>query len=258
MMHYAVLTSGSCGNCYAFYDGEETILIDCGLTFTGLKKRLDNHSIPVESITGMLLTHLHPDHSKGVGVFQRKLGKPCYMSKFSFENQDSVIVKQKIEKSLVETFENGDEFDIGHFHITSFATSHDSAGSSGYMITNGGVSYFVMTDTGRIPEAAGKLADMSVVKFIESNYDEEMLSSGPYPERLRARIRGPYGHLSNDDAAEFAVAHSKQGDHLYFVHVSDNNNTLEKVEEIMKRRIPSGIFVKACDRGASYEGFIDE
>lgn len=257
MMHYAILTSGSCGNSYAFYDGNETLLVDCGLTYTGLKKRLDAHEIPEESITALLLTHLHPDHSKGVGVFQRKLGKPCYMSAFSFDSLSSVVKKQRIEECLVKLFDNGDSFDIGAFHVDTYATSHDSAGSSGFRITNEGVSYFIMTDTGRIPAEAAPLAETSKVKFIEANYDEEMLENGPYPAYLRARIRGPYGHLSNEEAAEFASVNSRNGDYVYFVHISDNNNTLEKVERVIKQRIPSGIFVKACERGASYEGFID-
>jgi phosphoribosyl 1,2-cyclic phosphodiesterase len=37
---------------------------------------------------------------------------------------------------------------------------------------------------------------------IESNYDREMLAHGRYPERLKQRIRGPGGHLSNDESAD--------------------------------------------------------
>ena len=51
-MRYAILTSGSCGNCYAFYDGKSAILIDDGLTLTGFTRhasasRLMSVSMPV-------------------------------------------------------------------------------------------------------------------------------------------------------------------------------------------------------------------
>ena len=72
MIHFLVLSSGSCGNSYAFYDGRDTIVIDQGLTYTGFSKRLDSHDIPIQSVRALFLTHLHPDHSKGVVGSQRK------------------------------------------------------------------------------------------------------------------------------------------------------------------------------------------
>ena len=75
----------------------------------------------------------------------------------------------------------------------------------------------------------------SDVKFIESNYDEDMLENGPYPVHLRKRISGTYGHLSNTKAVEFARSVSRQGDSVYFVHVSANCNSpdvLRRLEAI--------------------------
>ena len=79
-MHYVVVTTGSCGNCYIFYTGRDTLIIDDGVTFTKLSETMRNHEIPLDTIRALFITHLHPDHSKGVGVLQRRLGVPAYIS----------------------------------------------------------------------------------------------------------------------------------------------------------------------------------
>ena len=50
------------------------------------------------------------------------------------------------------------------------------------------------------------LASLNAV-YLESNYDPHLLETGPYPRRLKQRITGSGGHLSNVEAAEL-VAHA--------------------------------------------------
>lgn len=260
MMHYVILSSGSCGNSYVFYDGQHSILVDCGLTFTGLKKRLETHDIPLESIRALFLTHLHPDHSKGVGPVQRKLKIPAYVSDISFSVNAELMKKSRFDMSdeYLKTFSHGSSLDCFSFTVTPFRTYHDCPGSSGFYIENGENRFLLMTDTGCIPFEASEYAEKSDVFFIEANYDDALLDVGPYPEKLKKRIRGTYGHLSNSDALEFAKKYSKIGSELYFVHISDNNNTPDTVEKLMKKGIPSGVFIHVCERGVSYEGFCNE
>ena len=61
---------------------------------------------------------------------------------------------------------------------------------------------------------------------LESNHDVETLKSGPYPYYLKQRILGSAGHLSNDDAAHFAVTAAKSGaKDVLLAHLSSENNT---------------------------------
>ncbi len=257
VIHYVVLTTGSCGNCYIFHDGEKSIVVDCGVTYTKLYNGVREHSIDPESIEAMFLTHLHPDHAKGVGVFQRRTGKSVYVSESCYHNGKTEMAKQKIDISGVKRMKWGESVSTSSFRVTAFQTYHDSPGSSGFYIQSGSDSIFLMTDTGSVPREAYDYARESRVKFIESNYDDDMLLTGPYPEWLKERVRGPYGHLSNKDAVDFALSVSSFGDEVCFIHVSENNNDIKKLKEYVQSRIPSGIFCRCCERGEMFEGFLD-
>lgn len=257
MLHYCALTTGSCGNCYLFYDGETTIAIDCGVTWKKFSSEMEMHSMPLSSLSAMFLTHLHPDHAKGVGAVQRKTEVPVFISSVALRDGKVEMDKLKMERKLVFPFTWGTSIGVGNFKVTPFKTSHDSPGSSGYFILNRNDKIFLMTDTGIIPEEAWGYAKISGVKFIESNYDPDMLASGPYPSWLKNRVRGEYGHLSNNEAVSFAYETSNRGDQVFFIHLSDNNNDVALLKGLVNSTIPSGIFCKVCQRGEMFEGFTD-
>lgn len=256
-MHYIVLTTGSCGNAYAFSDGENTLLVDDGVTYTKLTASLEKHGIPLSSVRALFLTHLHPDHSKGVGVLQRKAGIPVYLSDIAIERNRVVLDRQKIEVKRLTAFSFGDIVAVPGFSVTPFRTVHDSEGSAGYFITSSGLSVFIMTDTGSVPPDALGYALKADVEFIEANYDDELLENGKYTEALKRRIRGEYGHLSNRTAVNFAKDSARHGDHIYFVHLSANNNSPEHLRELVRKEIPSGIFCRVLERGEGLEDFLD-
>lgn len=257
-MHYAVLSTGSCGNCYIFHENDKALIIDDGVTFTKLTKGLENHGIPMSDVQAMFITHLHPDHSKGVGVFQRKTKLPVYLSDIAMSGNGDVIEKQKISREELVPYSFGEMIRVDGFTVHPFRTSHDSAGSAGYYIeSDDGVRIFLMTDTGVIPDDAAAYAEKADVKFIESNYDENMLENGPYSVQLRRRISGTYGHLSNRCAVDFARRVSHQGESVYFVHISANCNSPDVLRDYAMKEIPSGIFCRVCERGETFEGFRD-
>lgn len=92
----------------------------------------------------------------------------------------------------------GSEAVVGDFSVTSFKTPHDAVESVGYKIqTPDGKAMCVCTDLGHVTEEIDANLSGCELVLLESNYDERMLRTGPYPYPLKQRIASGDGHLSN-------------------------------------------------------------
>ena len=92
--------------------------------------------------------------------------------------------------------------------------------------------------------------DMATV-HIESNYDDEMLEHGKYPYVLKRRVRGDRGHLSNEQAHDFIINSKLSNKTIYLIHVSENNNSIEKLNEMVSTLPVDNRYI-ICERGKSY------
>ena len=71
--------------------------------------------------------------------------------------------------------------------------------------------------------------------IIEFNHDERMLEQGPYPLEVKRRIRGPDGHLSNEQAKELLMSLSHHDLSLaVLAHLSEINNLPEKALRVSR------------------------
>jgi phosphoribosyl 1,2-cyclic phosphodiesterase len=77
-LNFCSLSSGSSGNCYYLGNGSHGILIDAGISATSIRRFLSNIEIPMESIMGVLITHNHIDHIRGLEVLLRKNHLPAF------------------------------------------------------------------------------------------------------------------------------------------------------------------------------------
>ena len=89
-----------------------------------------------------------------------------------------------------------------------------------------------MTDAGAVTDGALGYCGQSSTVVIESNYDLDMLRSGPYPPELQDRICGGHGHLSNAECAD-AIADFLHPElrNVFLCHLSEHNNTPAKALE---------------------------
>lgn len=175
MIHYAVLGSGSAGNSYAISDGKQTLLIDQGFSLIELKRRLAAFHIPFETVTGLCLTHLHPDHMRGAGTFARKTGKPVLIPRKAIEKESVVFASMGLPEETVVPVETEEVIPFGDFFLTAFPTSHDSAGSVGWNVRVGGRNLMFLTDTGITDGEEEEMAGSADVLFLEANHDSAML-----------------------------------------------------------------------------------
>jgi phosphoribosyl 1,2-cyclic phosphodiesterase len=104
---------------------------------------------------------------------------------------------------------------------------HDAPGSVGYRIhTSDDKLCAVCTDLGVVtPQVKNALTGCDMV-LLEANYEPSLLWNGSYPPELKHRITSEYGHLSNQDSAQFADYLIRSGTtRLLLGHLSPHNNT---------------------------------
>ncbi|KAA6323299.1 putative metallo-hydrolase YycJ, partial [termite gut metagenome] len=113
---------------------------------------------------------------------------------------------------------------------------HDSTDNVGYCIEIGEIVFSFLIDMGEITPLAARYIRKANYLIVEANYDEEMLRTGSYDTKLKERIDGKTGHLSNDALADFLAEHTTGIlRHIWLCHLSKNNNTPELAYETIGR-----------------------
>jgi phosphoribosyl 1,2-cyclic phosphodiesterase len=116
-------------------------------------------------------------------------------------------------------------------------TPHDSPGSVALVVDDGDCRLGIATDLGVVtPEIVEAFQGVDGL-VLEMNHDLQMLATGPYPEYLKKRIRGRFGHLSNEQGAELlASVHGPDLQQVTLAHLSEHNNT-ERLAQAAAARV---------------------
>jgi phosphoribosyl 1,2-cyclic phosphodiesterase len=233
-LKFCSLASGSSGNCQFIGNGSSRLLIDAGLTGKYITNALNQIEEDPSSINGILVTHEHSDHIKGVGVIMRKYNIPLYVHHKTWEAMKNKIGSVKDKE--INLFESESPFSVGDIEVKPFRVSHDAAHPLGYCVSNGKSKIGFATDLGYMSEDILKeIRDCELV-LLESNHDEEMVKFGKYPWFLKKRILGEHGHISNTVAGDTASWLIKNGklNNLLLGHLSKENNFPELAYETVK------------------------
>ncbi|MCL4499553.1 MAG: MBL fold metallo-hydrolase [Chloroflexi bacterium] len=215
------LASGSSGNSILVRDGNTAVLIDAGVGIMRLVPALLQAKQNPADLSAILITHEHSDHTVGAFRMARKYGVPLVANAPTLERVDGA---RAVPSRVLDA---GEEMAIGDMLIRPFPVSHDAARPVGYSIHTCSATVCSATDTGVItPEIRAEAARADLL-ILESNHDEEMLRTGPYPYFLKKRIVGERGHLSNDVAAGLIVelAETERRVSIWLAHLSKINNT---------------------------------
>lgn len=204
------------------------------------ERRLARYGRDIRQADGVIISHDHGDHISSAGVFHRKFGLPVYITEPTLTVGSRRRDLGKI--SDIRHFSSGDTLEFGGVKVETVPTAHDGADGVGFVIEDNGTRLGVLTDLGHVFEGlAGVVATLDAV-FLESNYDPDMLAHGPYPKRLKKRIRGARGHLSNCEAAELIASAGQRLAWACLAHLSEQNNTpslaLETHRQILGESLP--------------------
>jgi phosphoribosyl 1,2-cyclic phosphodiesterase len=240
---FCSLSSGSSGNCYYLGNEFHGILIDAGISATSIRKFLKSIDISMQSIMGVLITHNHSDHIRGLDVLARKNHLPAFTTHTIWSS--ILAPNRKISHDCIREIPLQQKFHLAGFDIEAFPVSHDAPETIGFHICAGDKKITIVTDLGHICPTATPYIKAANLLVIESNYDEQMLVNGNYPHYLKQRIRSDHGHLGNHQTSAFLA--DNLGEHLSHIcmaHLSKNNNSPEKaLQTLVQTFSEKGIYL---------------
>ncbi len=232
MIEIKTLATGSKGNCYHITDGSTPLLLECGISFKQIQQGVN---FETSSLGGVLVTHEHKDHCKGVeSVLYR--GLDIYMSKGTQE-------ALQLQHHRIVTVESKQQFRVGTWTILPFDVQHDVNEPLGFLLQsdNGGKLLFA-TDTYYVKYRFTGLTHI----MIECNYDQQTLDdnveSGRIHPAMRKRVMR--SHFSLENLLEFFKANDlSKVEEIHLLHLSDGNSNMERIFKAVARATGKMIFI---------------
>lgn len=225
-MTFASLASSSKGNAYVVSDGDTTLLLECGLTFKELQKRLGYH---MADITACLVSHEHQDHAKAASQML-KHGVPMYMSYGTAASHKDPMDGACIIKA-------GETLRFGALTVVPFRTFHNTEEPLGFLIEDRQTKERLLfaVDTANLNVIADRLTYIAV----ECNYEEALLEmSDRTTGFLKERIR--HSHFEIDRLIRWLHKQDLSGVlAIYLLHLSAAHSRASAWEARFRREFPS-------------------
>jgi len=225
-MEFKSYASSSAGNAYTVSDGCTTVLLECGLHFSELERRLNYCT---SKLAACFITHEHTDHSCAHRELAER-GIPVYASSGTADALANPLIRHIRARERVE---------IGSMQVLPFGVYHDAAEPLGFLIRGGdGDMLLFATDTAGIPVTADGVNMLAV----ECNHDRRLID-GSKPWQKRAAL----SHMSIDTLCEYMDRLDRSSLRaVYLLHMSDRHAD----EGAFVNRISTryGVEVTACRR----------
>jgi phosphoribosyl 1,2-cyclic phosphodiesterase len=221
-MRFCSIGSGSSGNALVVNAGQTHVMLDCGLAVTHAVHRLAAKGVDPKQINAIVVTHEHGDHIGGVARFANKFNTPVYATR------GTAFALNGIRPELVNLMDPHASFAVGDIEVSPFLVPHDAREPTQAVFSDGNVRLGVVTDLGSVTQHVVNSLHSLTALVLECNHDERMLNMSSYPQSLKRRILGSWGHLSNTQAALLLenIDRSKLR-HLIAAHLSEENNKPE-------------------------------
>jgi phosphoribosyl 1,2-cyclic phosphodiesterase len=183
-----------------------------------------------DQLDGILLTHEHGDHCAGVWRVARAWELPVWLTPGTYQ-QCGDDAGDSADVNLIDSFE---PFAVGNLHVSPYPVPHDAREPCQFVFSDGDLRVGLLTDAGSITAHIRQVLSGCDALMLECNYDLDMLRKGPYPEALKARVGGPFGHLDNSDAAALlSELDTSMLQRVLAMHLSETNNTPETVRRVL-------------------------
>lgn len=222
-MRFASLGSGSRGNALLVESGRTRLLIDAGFGPREMSHRLARLGLAAEDVDAVLVTHEHSDHIGGVFSCARRFGWAVLLTHGTLS-----AGRNANGGASVTIIDSQEAFSVGDIGVHPFPVPHDAREPVQFVLGDGARRLGVLTDAGHVTAHMVAMLDACDALVLECNHDARMLAQGRYPQALKRRIGGLWGHLDNAAAATLLSQIGCSGlRHVVAAHLSEENNSPE-------------------------------
>lgn len=241
-----VLGSGSRGNSILLETSETRVLVDAGFSGRQIQRRLEAIEVEPDTISAILITHEHSDHTRGMGVFSRRFHVPIYIARATARSCSRVLRGGE----ELRFYEAARPIPLGDLEIEPFLTCHDAVDPLAVTVRQrgSGLKVGIATDLGTPTVSVRHALRCCDLLVLEANHDDIMLREGPYPWSVKSRIASRHGHLSNRAAAELGIElnHPRLAG-VVLAHLSQECNDPDLAREVVGKAL----------RRCGFEGYLE-
>lgn len=240
-MNLCSIASGSSGNCIYIGNSDTGILVDAGISKKRIVEGLTSIDVNPEKLNGILITHEHSDHIKGLGVFTRKYKVPIYATKETIGRILNCKSLGALDETLFCEIKPDESFYLQDIKVNPFSISHDAANPVSYTFDDANKKVGIATDLGTYNEYIISNLEGCEALLLEANHDINMLQVGSYPYSLKRRILSDVGHLSNDNSGRLLCKlWTDKLKYIFLGHLSKENNYPELAYETVRCELLNG------------------
>jgi len=232
MIEITALASSSRGNCYHVTDGRTPLLLECGIRYAEIRRRLN---FQLSGIAGCLVTHEHKDHCKAIREIM-KAGIDVYMSRGTIEALGITGYRLHVIRAQ-------EQFKLGTWTVLPFDTVHDARDPLGFLMANrAGDKLLYLTDTAYSKYRFRGLTHI----MVEANHSLDILranvANGAVPVDVKNRIIR--SHFSLENVKEFLRANDlSRVQEIHLIHLSDGNSNAERFKKEIQELTGKMVFV---------------
>ena len=222
-LRFASIGSGSKGNCLVAEVGGSRLLLDCGLSPRETERRLARIGLAPADIAGIIVTHEHDDHAGQAYPFAAQHKLPVWLT---YGTQAALAESGKLAGEVqTRTIDGRTPFAIGDIQVHPYTVPHDAREPAQFVFSDGAVRLGLLTDAGTATSHIQKMLDGVDALVLECNHDLGMLAASEYPNWLKERISGPFGHLDNGQSHDLLASLDRSRlKHVIGAHLSQQNN----------------------------------
>jgi phosphoribosyl 1,2-cyclic phosphodiesterase len=229
--------------------GSSRVLLDCGFGLGEAVSRLSRLSVQPQDLDAIVVTHEHHDHIGGVARLAQRFELPVWLTCGTLAGFEPLFAE--VHTCLIENYST---FGVGDIEIIPFPVPHDAREPAQFVFRGGMHRLGVLTDAGASTRHIEQMLSGCDALVLECNHDPDLLRQSSYPQSVKERIAGRYGHLDNRAAARLlAKLDCSRLQYLVAAHLSQQNNRPELARAALSEILGDGACIRIADQDLGFD-----